>query len=160
MNLIVVFSGKYRWPEHYFFVWSLGNFQKLLKTNQFLVSTTFFIIMNTSVFSLRLESSPKKSNKSGKMQYVWQLVLFSFCCALTTGRCYAFQHKLVNYKKSEFYGPYVQIILFLVIMVNVCLIKLLKKHNHKKSNCVFFTTFKTFKSSSFCNIFNFHSGFV
>ena len=89
-----------------------------------------------------------------------QLVLFSFCCALTTGRCYAFQHKLVNYKKSEFYGPYVQIILFLVIMVNVCLIKLLKKHNHKKSNCVFFTTFKTFKSSSFCNIFNFHSGFV
>ena len=55
MNLIVVFSRKYRWPEHYFSVWSLGNSQKLLKANQFLVSTIFFAIMNISFFSLRFD---------------------------------------------------------------------------------------------------------
>ena len=55
MNLIVVFSRKYRWPEHYFSVWSLGNSQKLLKTNQFLVSTISFTIMNISFFSLRFD---------------------------------------------------------------------------------------------------------
>ena len=55
MNLIVVFSRKYRWPEHYFSVWSLGNSQKLLTTNQFLVSTIFFTIMNISFFSLRFD---------------------------------------------------------------------------------------------------------
>ena len=35
MNLTLVFRRKYRWPEHYFSVWSLGNSQKLLTTNQF-----------------------------------------------------------------------------------------------------------------------------
>ena len=55
VNLIVVFSRKYRWPEHYFSVWSLGNPQKLLTTNQFLVSTIFFRIMNISFFSLRFD---------------------------------------------------------------------------------------------------------
>ena len=55
MNLTLVFSRKYRWPEHYFSVWSLGNSQKLLKTNQFLVSTIFFTIMNISFFSLRFD---------------------------------------------------------------------------------------------------------
>ena len=55
MNLIVVFSRKYRWPEHYFSVWSLGNSQKLLKTNQFLVSTIFFTIINISFFNLRFD---------------------------------------------------------------------------------------------------------
>ena len=42
MNLTFLFSRKYRWPEHYFSVWCLGNSQKLLTTNQFLVSTIFF----------------------------------------------------------------------------------------------------------------------
>ena len=42
VNLIVVFSRKYRWSKHYFSVWSLGNSQKLLKANQFYVSTIFF----------------------------------------------------------------------------------------------------------------------
>ena len=54
MNLIVVFSRKYKWPEHYFSVWSLGNSQKL-KTNQVLVSTVFFTIMIISFFSLRFD---------------------------------------------------------------------------------------------------------
>ena len=55
MNLIVVFSRKYRWPEHYFSVWSLVNSQKLLETNYFLISTIFFTIMNISFFSLRFD---------------------------------------------------------------------------------------------------------
>ena len=42
MNATLVFSRKYRWPGHYFSVWSLRNSQKLLTTNQFLVSTIFF----------------------------------------------------------------------------------------------------------------------
>ena len=44
--------------------------------------------------------------------------------------------------------------------VNVCLMKIIKTHCHKKL-CVFITLMKkTFKSSSFCNISNFHNGFV
>ena len=50
MNLIVVFSRKYRWPEHYFSVWSLGNSQKLLKTNQFLVSKIKPIFSQYNIF--------------------------------------------------------------------------------------------------------------
>ena len=46
---------KYRWSGHYFSVWSLGNSQKLRTTNQFLVSTIFFTIMNISFFSLRFD---------------------------------------------------------------------------------------------------------
>ena len=41
---------------------------------------------------------------------------FVFYCALTTGRCNAFQHIFGNKKKSEFYGPYFQTMLFLVTM--------------------------------------------
>ena len=47
----MVFSRKYRWPEH-FLVWCLRNSQKLLTANQFLVSTMFFTIMNISLFNL------------------------------------------------------------------------------------------------------------
>ena len=42
---------------------------------------------------------------------------FVFCCALTTGGCYAFQHIFGNEKKSEFCGPYFQAMLFLVTML-------------------------------------------
>ena len=57
MNLTLLFSRKCRWTEHYFFVavQSLENPQKLLKTNQVLVSTIFFTIMNISFFSLRFD---------------------------------------------------------------------------------------------------------
>ena len=43
-------------------------------------------------------------------------LVFVFYCALTTGRCNAFQHIFGNKKKSEFYGPYFQTMLFLVTM--------------------------------------------
>ena len=96
MNLIVVFSRKYRWPEHYFSVWSLGNSQKLLKTNQFLVSTIFFTIMNISFFSLRFDlfsiiAKEVNQIRSNVVCAVARLVSL-FCCAFTTGRCNAFQH--------------------------------------------------------------------
>ena len=50
MNLALLFSRKYRWIVHYLSVWSLGNSQKLLTTNQFLVSTIFCTVMNISFF--------------------------------------------------------------------------------------------------------------
>ena len=55
MNLTLFFSRKYRWPEHYFSAWRSGNSQKLLTTNQFLLSTMFFTIMNISFFNLRFD---------------------------------------------------------------------------------------------------------
>ena len=104
MNLIVVFSRKYRWPEHYFSVWSLGNSQKLLKTNQFLVSAIFFTIMNISFFSLRFDLFSiiaKEVNQiRNNVVCVVARLVFLFCCALTTGRCNAFQHNFVNQKSS------------------------------------------------------------
>ena len=101
MNLIVVFSRKYRWPEHYFSVWSLGNSQKLLKTNQFLVSTIFFTIMNISFFNLRFDFFSiiaKEVNQiRNNVVCVVARLVFVFCCALTTGRCNAFQHIFVSF---------------------------------------------------------------
>ena len=48
-------------------------------------------------------------------------LVFVFCRALTTGCCNAFQHLLVNQKKSEFYGPYFQTMLFLVTIITTAL---------------------------------------
>ena len=115
MNLIVVLSRKYIWPEHYFSVWSLGNSQKLLKTNQFLVSTIFFTIMNISFFNLRFDLFliiAKEVNQiRNNVVCVVARLVFVFCCALTMGGCNAFQHIFVNKKKSEFYGPYFQTVI-------------------------------------------------
>ena len=121
MNLTLVFSRKYRWPEHYFSVWSLGNSQKLLKTNQFLVSTIFFTIMNISFFNLRFDLFSiiaKEVNQiRNNVVCVAARLVFLFCLALSTGRCNAFQHNFVNSKKSEFYGPYFQTMLFLATII-------------------------------------------
>ena len=93
------FSRKYRWPEHYFSRWSLVNFQKLLKTNQVLVSTIFFTIINISFFSLRLDlfSIIAKENNQIRNNVVCVVARLGslFCCALTTGRCNTFQHNFV-----------------------------------------------------------------
>ena len=96
MNLTLVFRRKYRWPEHYFSGWSLGNSQKLLTTNQFLVSTIFFTIMNISFFSVRFDLFSiiaKEVNQiRNNVVCVAARLVFLFSCALTTGRCNAFQH--------------------------------------------------------------------
>ena len=119
----MIFSRKWRWPEHYFSVWSLGNSQKLLKTNQFLVNTIFFTIRNIYFFSLRFDPFSiiaKKINqiRNNVVCAVARLV-FSFCCALTMGRCSAFHHNFANSKKSAFYGPYFPAMLFLVTMFEI-----------------------------------------
>ena len=97
MNLIVVFSRKYRWPEHCFSIWSLGNSQKLLKTNQFLVSAIFFTIMSIFFFSFRFDLFSIIGNN---VVCIVARLVFLFCCALTTSRCNAFQHNFVNQKRS------------------------------------------------------------
>ena len=43
-------------------------------------------------------------------------LVFIFFCALNTGRCNGFQHIFENQKKSEFYSPNYQAMLFLVTM--------------------------------------------
>ena len=69
MNLTLAFSRKYRWPEHYFSIKCLGNYEKSLTiTNQFLVSIIFFTNTNISFFNLSLDLLSiiaKKSIKSG-----------------------------------------------------------------------------------------------
>ena len=125
MNLTLVFSRKYRWPEHYFSVWCLGSSQKLLTTNQFLVGTIFFTSMNIPFFNLRfvlfLIVAKVVHQIRNNVACVVGRYVFVFCCALTTGRCNAFQHIFVNNKKSEFYGPYFQTISFHVTMIQVCI---------------------------------------
>ena len=86
--------------QHYFSVWCLGNSQKLLTTNQFLVSTIFFTIMNIYFFNLRFDlfliiTEEVNQIRNNVVCIVARLV-FVFCCALTTGRCNAFQHIFVN----------------------------------------------------------------
>ena len=87
-------------PEHYFSVWFLGNSQKLLTTNQFLVSTIFFKIMNISFFSLRFYLFSIIAKEINQIRnYVVCVVarlVSLFCCALITGRCNAFQLIFVN----------------------------------------------------------------
>ena len=138
MNLTLVFSRKYRWPKNYFSVWSLGNPQKLLATNQFLVSTIFFTIINVSFFSLHfdlLSIIAKEVNwiRNNAVCPVARLV-FLFCCALTTGRCNTFQHNFANWKKSEFYDPYFQTMLFLVAMVLPTWLLLVQSQQWKYKN--------------------------
>ena len=121
MNLTLLFSRKYRWPEHYFSIWCLGNCQKLLTTNRFLLSAIFFTIMNISFFNLRFDLFliiTKEVNQiRNNVACVVVRLVFVLCCALTTGHCNAFQHIFVNEKKSDFYVSYFQTMIFLVTMV-------------------------------------------
>ena len=74
--------------------------RKLLTTNQFLVSTIFFVTMSISFFSLRFDLFlivAKEVNQiKNNLVCVATRLAFLFSCALTTGRCNAFQHIFVN----------------------------------------------------------------
>ena len=112
-----------------FFRMDLGNSQKLLETNQFLVSTIFFTIINISFLSLRFDPfsvievnqirSKEFSQIRNRVACGVARLVFLFCCAPTTGRCNFFQHIFVNKKKSEFYGSFFQTMLFLVTVNKV-----------------------------------------
>ena len=120
MNLTLVVSRKYRWPEHYFSIWFLGNTQKLLARNKFLVGTIFFILMNISFFSLRFNLLSIITREVDQIRNnvvcVVARLVFLFCCALTTSRCNAFQRFIFPYY-GNCNGPYFQTMLFLVTML-------------------------------------------
>ena len=120
MNLTLVVSRKYRWPEHYFSIWFLGNTQKLLARNKFLVDTIFFILMNISFFSLRFNLLSIITREVDQIRNnvvcVVARLVFLFCCALTTSRCNAFQRFIFPYY-GNCNGPYFQTMLFLVTML-------------------------------------------
>ena len=97
-NLTLIFSRKYKWPEHYFSVCCLGNSQKLLTTNQFLVSAILFANINIYSFNLRFDRFSiivKKVNQI-KNKVVCVEARLVFYCVLTTGRCIAFQRIFIN----------------------------------------------------------------
>ena len=80
VNLTLAFRRKYRWPEHYFSVWCLGNFQKSLTTNQFLVSTIFFFtIINIYFFQSAFWSLFNHRQKSQSCQEQCSLCCRSPC---------------------------------------------------------------------------------
>ena len=110
MNLILVFSRKYRGSEHYFSVWCLGNSQNLLTTKQFLDSAIFFPNTKISTFNLGFDLfsiiAKKVSQIRNNVVNVADRLVLVFSCALTTSCCNAFQHIFMNQKKSEFYSPH------------------------------------------------------
>ena len=84
----MVFSRKYRCPEHYFYVWCLGNYQKLLTANQFLVSAILFTNINISIFNLRFDCFSIIAKKSQSNQEQYSLCCSSPCfCVLLCTHC-------------------------------------------------------------------------
>ena len=119
VSLALGFRRTYNWPEIYIFHFVLRKF--IENTNK-KVCTIFFTNINISFFSpcvvISFQSLPKKVNQiRNNVVCVVAHLVFVFCCALTTGCCIAFQNIFVNQKKSEFYGPHFQTILFLVTMI-------------------------------------------
>ena len=86
MNLTLVFSRKYRWPEHYFSVWSLGNSQKLLTTNQFLISTIFLQLWKflSVCVLISFQSLPKNQSNQEQCSLCYSSPCFRvFLCNLS-----------------------------------------------------------------------------
>ena len=89
-----------------FSVWRLGNFQKSLTKNQFLVSTVFFTNINISFFSPRFDLFSIIVKKfiqiRNNVVCVLARLVFVFCCAVTTGRCNTFQHIFKSKRNQSF----------------------------------------------------------
>ena len=120
-----------------FFSIVLRKLSEISNNKPILISTIFFTIMNISFFSLRFDLFSiiaKKVNQiRNNVVCIAARLVFMFRCGLTMSRCNAFQHIFVYQKKSEFYGPYVQSMLFLVTMVKKVFLKFLQ--NSQKCNC-------------------------
>ena len=65
-----------------------------------------------SVFWLIFNHRQKVNQIRNNVVYVVARFAFVFWCALATGCCNAFQHFLVNQKKSKISGPYFQTMLY------------------------------------------------
>ena len=78
----------------------LRKLSEITNNKPILISTIFFTIMNISFFSLRFDLFSiiaKEVNQiRNNVVCVVARLVFLFCCALTTGRCNAFQHIFVN----------------------------------------------------------------
>ena len=89
-----------------FFRMVFRKFSEITKINQFLVSTIFFAIMNIYFFSLRFDlvsiiAKEVNQIRNNVVCFVAHLV-FLFSCAVTTGRCNAFQHNSVIFMTMLF----------------------------------------------------------
>ena len=113
----------------------LRKFSEITNNKPFLVSKIFFTTMNISFFNLPFDHFSIMTKEVNQIRnnviYVAARLVFLFCCAFTTGRCNAFQHIFVNYKKSEFYSPYFHTMLFLVTMISLCISVGKANHSHK-----------------------------
>ena len=69
----------------------LREFSEVTNNKPILVCTIFYTITNISCFSVK-EVSKIRNN----VVCVVVRLVFLFCCALTTGRCNAFQHIFLN----------------------------------------------------------------
>ena len=83
-----------------FFRMVLKKLSEITNNKPILISTIFFTIMNISFFNLRFDlfsiiAKEVNQIRNNVVCVVVRLV-FLFCCALTTGRCNAFQHVFVN----------------------------------------------------------------
>ena len=89
-----------------FSVWCLGNFQKSLTKNQFLVSTVFFTNINISFFSPRFDLFSIIAKKfiqiRNNVVCVLARLVFVFCCLVTTGRCNTFQRIFKSKRNQSF----------------------------------------------------------
>ena len=93
-----------------FSVWCLGNSQKSLTKNQFLVSTVFFTSINISFFSPRFDLFSIIAKKfiqiRNNVVCVLACLVFVFCCAVTTGRCNTFQH-IFKIKRNQSFTSHI-----------------------------------------------------
>ena len=105
MNLTLAFSGKYRWPEHYFSVWCSGNSQKLLTPNQFVVTTILFTNINIPFFNLRFDRFSIIAKKSQSNQEQYSLCFSSPCfCVLLCTHCGPLQCFSTYFRKLKEIG--------------------------------------------------------
>ena len=96
-------------------VWCLENSQKLLTTNQFLVSRIFFTNVNVSFFSPRFDLFSIIAKKfiqiRNNVVCVLARLVFVFCCTVTTGRCNTFQHFFKS-KRNQSFTSYISRLCF------------------------------------------------
>ena len=118
VSLALGFSRTYNWPEIYIFHFV---FKKFIENTNKNVCTIFYKYKYFFFFTLCCDLFSIIAKKINQIRNIVVCVVahlvFVFCCALTTGCCIAFQNIFVNQKKSEFYGPHFQTILFLVTMI-------------------------------------------
>ena len=110
-----------------FFRMALRRLTEITNSKPILTSTILFLHLWIFLFSIffslfdLFSIIAKEANKIRNNLVCVLARLVLFCCVLTTGRCNAFQHIFVNYKKPEFNFPYFQTMEFLLTMCKIYL---------------------------------------